>query len=67
MSGDSFLITDDGEVVAMDSKDNTDEVKASNTIEEFDIIESGTVDPDEFQDRYGCSKEEYDWLIGSIN
>jgi hypothetical protein len=65
-SGDSFMITDSGDVVASDSKGKINESKVSKK-DDFGILESGAPDDDLFQERYGCSKEEYEWLIGGLN
>lgn len=67
LSGNSFLITDDGEVVGMDSKDNLEDDEKQKKVDEFDILTSEGTSTDEFQEKYGCSKEEYSWLIGSMN
>lgn len=65
MSGESFLITDSGEVVGMDSKDK-DSGSVSSRNKGFDVIQSEAPDADEYEEMYGCSKEDYDWLIGSL-
>lgn len=66
-SGESFLITDDGEVIESDSKDNLEDDPKKKVSETFDVISSEDMNDDDFQSKHGCSKEEYDWLIGSIN
>jgi len=65
-SGDSFMITDSGDVVASDSKGKIEDSSSSKKTR-FDIVESEAPDDDIFQERYGCSKDEYDWLIGGLN
>jgi hypothetical protein len=66
-SGDSFMITDSGEVVGIDSKDKTSGNETKSMKDTFDIIESEDYSDDEYQAMYGCSKEEYEWLLGGLN
>ncbi|RLD64486.1 MAG: hypothetical protein DRJ01_00670 [Bacteroidetes bacterium] len=65
-SGESFLITDSGEVIESGGKDNGEGLDNSRK-DTFDIIESEAPDDDMFQERFGCSKSDYDWLIGGFN
>jgi len=61
ISGDSFVINDDGSTVSID--DNLDDVKIS-TKTRFDHISSNDdVDDDDYEEKYGINKEEYGWLI----
>jgi len=66
-SGESFLITDDGEVIESGSKDNSEDSSLKRVAETFDVLSSDTMDNDDFEDSYGCSKEDYEWLIGTTN
>ena len=65
-SGDSFLITDSGEVIESNSKDKVYSEKELKK-DTFDLVSSSGPNDDDFQEQYGCSKEEYEWLIGGLN
>ena len=67
MSGDSFLITDDGEVVSYDSKDNTD-VKGDELKDTFAYLDSSDMadEDDLIKERHGMSQEQYSWLLGEV-
>ncbi len=61
ISGDSFVINDDGSTVSID--DNLDDVKIS-TKTRFDHISSeDDTDDDDYIEKYGINKEEYGWLM----
>lgn len=60
-TGESFLITDDGTIISAGEK------TTSTTIDEngFEVVTS--TDPDEedmYMKMYGCTKKDYDWLMG---
>lgn len=60
ISGDSFLITDDGTVIEVGEGLGTEKVNENS----FAISMSDDRDQEvDFQEMYGCSKEEYKWLI----
>ena len=67
LSGNSFLITDDGDVIGMEGKDNLKDDSIKQRVDEFDILTSEGYDTDEFQEKHGCSKEDYEWLVGDLN
>ncbi len=67
MSGNSFLITDDGDVVGMDSKDNLKDDTIEKKVDQFDILTSEATSEDVFQKNYGCSQEQYSWLMGETD
>jgi len=68
MSSESFLITPDGEVISSDGKDNnSNQTNLDKIKDNFDVVESNKeYDDDEYMEMYGCSKEDYDMLIGSL-
>ncbi len=66
MSGNSFLITDDGDVIGSDSKDKIDDT-IEKKVDQFDILTSEATSEDSFQENYGCSQEQYSWLMGETD
>lgn len=61
ISGESFLINDDGTAISID--DNMEGVNVKNVNNEFNIVASEDENEDFFQDRYGVSKGQYEWLL----
>lgn len=58
-SSESFLITEDGDLVEYVSKDKEDEEEMSD----FEYIMSSEDMEDEFQKKTGVSRKDYEWLI----
>jgi hypothetical protein len=64
VSEESFLITNEGDIIGVDSKDKIIDTNAKQS-DMFDIVssEQEESDTDFFEDSYGVSKEDYEWLI----
>jgi len=61
-SGESFLINEEGNFIEYNSKDKAEEEKESDL---YGIIgDFGEEEDNIIKERYGMSKEEYDWLVG---
>lgn len=58
--GESFLISEDGEIIGTDDESEISEVK----LKESGVDDVAFSEDVEFEDEFGMSKEEYDWLIG---
>lgn len=60
--GESFLINEDGDFIGTD---NMKDVSNMETKESgFGIVSSDDPDTNSFEDVFGMSKEDYDWIIG---
>lgn len=61
--GESFLISEDGDFIGTDDIKDLDSVKLNEN--SFDYVSSDDDSSgDDFEDVFGMSKEDYDWLIG---
>jgi hypothetical protein len=58
-AGESFLITNEGNIIEYDSKDNIKE----GSDDSFDVFFSEEEDTDIFQEKHGMSAEQYNWVI----
>ena len=59
--GDSFLISEDGDFIGTDDMKDIEDVKLNET--GFGIVSSDDPDTDNFEDIFGMSQEDYDWLV----
>lgn len=60
--GESFIISEEGDFIGVQDIKELDNVKLKEN--SFDFVTSDEKDIDEFEDIFGMSKEQYDWLIG---
>jgi len=62
ISGESFLIGDDGNTISID--DNTDDINITKTDDSFNIVSGEDEEIEEFfQENYSMGKKEYEWLL----